>query len=369
MKRRSVLLWMIIISIPIILAGCFKGEQSMEESDPPPEDAIEMDDNEMIHEDSSDEGGNAEEEVDGDEEQGEDSDDATEETTQRELYLIDADGMVASQTVDLPESKEVATQAMEYLVKEGPVTSILPNGFEAVLPEGTEILGLNPEDDGTMIVDVSTEFENYEAQDELKILQAMTYTLTQFEDVERVELWINGYPQDTMPVDGTPIEKGYSRANGINLSNSNTIDLIDSMPVTLFYPATYNDNHYIVPMTQHVSMEDEDVYSAMVEALVEGPGYDTEVSHVFNNGTMLASSPSLNDGILELEFTEDILQDIEEGMISDEVMKSLVLSLTEDEKVDSVQVDVENVGTLYNEEGESYDEPVTKDKFVSSEKL
>src|SRR5699024_6961052 len=302
--------------------------------------------------------------------QGDDaSDKSTDETVKRELYLIDADGMVASQTLELPKSEEVATQAMEYLVKGGPVTEILPNGFEAVLPEGTEILGLNSEDDGTMIVDVSTEFENYVADDELKILQAMTYTLTQFDNVDRIALWINGYPQDTMPVDGTPIQEGYSRANGINFTNSDSADMIDSMPVTLFYPATYNDNEYTVPITQHISVEDNDVYSAMVQALIDGPGFGTELSHVFNNGTMLTHSPSLNDGTLELEFSEDILKDADKATIADEVMKSLVLSLTEDESVEALNISVENVDTLYDENGESYDEPVTKETFVPSEKL
>jgi len=370
MKRRNALLWVIMICIPIILAGCFKGEQSMEETDPPPESENEMDGNGNTNEATTVEESEETNSDDGADLQGEESDeDSLGETVKRELYLIDADGMVAPQTVELPKSEQVATQAMEYLVKGGPVTDILPNGFEAVLPQGTEILGLNAEDDGTMVVDVSTEFENYEADYELKILQAMTYTLTQFDDVDRIALWINGYPQDTMPVDGTPIQEGYSRANGINLTHSDTIDMIDSMPVTLYFPATYNDNHYTVPVTQHISVKDDDVYSAMVQALIDGPGIGTELTHVFNNGTMLASSPSLNDGTLELEFTKDILKDSDEATISDEVMKSLVLSLTEDEAVDSLNISVEDIETLYNESGESYDEPVTKDTFVPSEKL
>src|SRR5699024_4244775 len=132
-----------------------------------------------------------------------------------------------------------------------PVTSVLPNGFEGVIPEDTEILGLDLEDDGTMIVDVSTEFENYEPEDELKILQAMTYTLTQFDKVDRIGLWINGYPQDAMPVDGTPIKEGYSRANGINLANFDTIDLIDIKSVTLFFLVRYCYNYYYVALIQY----------------------------------------------------------------------------------------------------------------------
>src|SRR5699024_12319256 len=60
------------------------------------------------------------------------------ETAARQLYLIDVNGMVVPQTLELPniDSNEVAKQVLEYLVKDGPVTSILPNGFQAVLPAG-----------------------------------------------------------------------------------------------------------------------------------------------------------------------------------------------------------------------------------------
>src|SRR5699024_7643220 len=118
------------------------------------------------------------------------------ETVARELYLIDANGMVASQMIELPllDSKEVATQVLEYLVVDGPVTEIIPNGFRAVLPAGTEILGLNLEEDGTMIVDLSEEFKEYSPADELKIIESVTHTLTQFDSVEQVKLWVNGMP-------------------------------------------------------------------------------------------------------------------------------------------------------------------------------
>src|SRR5699024_1742510 len=98
MERRSALLWVIMICIPIILAGCFKGEQSMEKTDPPPENETEMDENgDMNEEGSNEDEGNMEKvEVDGDtENQSDNSDDSAEETVKRELYLIDADGMVA----------------------------------------------------------------------------------------------------------------------------------------------------------------------------------------------------------------------------------------------------------------------------------
>ena len=355
------------ITLTMILTGCFQGEQSMEEEMDPPQNAEEV---------------NNLEEVPGDEESAavdeEASDETSEETSEevaetvpRELYLIDSNGMVASQTLELPklESMEVATQVLEHLVKGGPVTSVLPNGFRAVLPEGTEILGLDLKEDGTMIVDVSSEFENYEASDELKILEAMTYTLTQFDNVEKMELRINGNPQNEMPVNGTPIGDGYTRANGINITDTDTLDLIKSTPVTMYYPAEHNENRYYVPVTQYVEGTDEELLSSIVNALIDGPGYNTNVIHVFNSQTMLTNNPTLKEGVLELEFSEEILKDGEKPVISDEVMETIVRTLTEQQSVDAVNVKVENVDQIVNENGEAYTEPVTIQAFTPTEKL
>lgn len=361
MQKREWINISLMVLLSIMLAGCFQGEQSLEEIDPP-EDAEVVDNLEDITNEDVDE-------VEGDLETKEEE---PAETVARQLYLLDANGMVVAQTLELPQpdSKEVATQALEYLVKGGPVTQLLPNGFEAVLPEGTEILGLNLQEDGTVIVDVSSEFEDYESDEEVKILEAMTYTLTQFDSIDRVQLRINGYPQSEMPVDGTPIGEGYSRTKGINVIATDTIDLIDSEVVTMFYPAEYNDNRYYIPVTQHIKAVDDNKYGSIVQALIEGPGYNNlNITHVFNTHTMLKENPRLKDGILELEFSKDILQDEDQGVISDEVMETLVRTLTEQQAVEAVHVKVEDVETIMNENGEAYNEPVTREVFIPTEKL
>ncbi|MEC5422011.1 GerMN domain-containing protein [Virgibacillus sp. C22-A2] len=346
------------ITLSVLLTGCFQGEQSMEEMDPP-EDAVAVDN---LEEATQEEGT---EEVD------QDVNENSSETVARQLYLIDSNGMVASQIVELPnlESKEVATQVLEHLVEGGPITPLLPNGFRAVLPAGTEILGLNLQEDGTMIVDVSSEFEDYEADDELKIIEAMTHTLTQFENVDKIQLRINGYPQSEMPVNGTPIGDGYSRVNGINLINTDNLDIINSKAVTMYYPAEHNENRYYVPVTQYVEGENEEIFRSIVQAMIDGPGFNTNIKHVFNTHTLLTNTPSLESGVLELVFNKEILKDMEKSMISDEVMETLVRTLTEQQAVEAVQIKVEDVEQLVNENGEVYSEPVTNQTFMSIEKL
>ncbi|RDW16269.1 spore gernimation protein [Oceanobacillus arenosus] len=347
------------ITLSVLLTGCFQGEQSLEDLDPP-QDAKNVNN---LEEPTAGEDSVAPNEVE----------DAVvvADTVPRQLFLIDANGMVASQTLELPklESKEVATQVLEYLVKGGPITEMLPNGFQAVLPEGTEVMGVNLKEDGTMIVDFSEEFKDYEATDELQILESVTHTLTQFENVDKVQLWINGHPQTEMPVNGTPIGDGYSRANGINITDTDTVDLVNSQAVTMYYPAEHGENRYYVPVTQYVEKGDGDFYQSIIESLLNGPGFQANVVHVFNSKTDLASKPVLSDGVLELVFNDEILKDSEQGIIADEVMETLVRTLTEQQSIDAVDIKVENKEQLVNENGESYDEPVTKQTFTPTEQL
>lgn len=362
MKNKTILISFMAIFL-IIMTGCFQGEQSLQDIDSP-QDQDSVTNSSDESDDDNNKGDNTESENDGE---------TVIETVPRQLYLMDVNGMIAEQTLELPqiESKEVATQVLSYLIKDGPVSSILPNGFQAVLPEGTEILGLNIQEDGTLIVDLSEEFKEYEADDELGILQAMTYTLTQFESVDKIQLRINGYPQEEMPVNGTPIGDGYSRVNGINLVDTDVLDLINSQAVTMYYPTEYNDNRYYVPVTKHLDINDEDIgiIASIVDSLIEGPGYDVNLTQVFNLNTSLLEKPTLEDGVLKLVFNEEILKDIDQAMISDEVMETLVRTLTEQNSIDAVEVMVDNIETLVNENGESYDEPVTNHTFVSQDKL
>lgn len=349
----------------LLLTGCFNGEQSLMDF------SKSTDENTEVTKDlkKADEKKNKDVPK-ADAKEDKKSDEATEETAARQLYLLDANGMVAPQTLELPktDSKAVASQAMEYLVKGGPVTEMLPNGFQAVLPEGTEILGLNLKD-GTMIVDVSKEFENYEAADEVKILEAMTHTLTQFENVDQIKIWINGHPLDEMPVNGTPIEKGYSRANGINLEAGSETGSVDAEAVTMYFPKEYNKTRYYVPITKHVKGNEENLYSSIINELIEGPGLESNALHVFNSNTELANEPKMDEGILDVEFNEDILKDTGDEVIADEVMETLVRTLTQQDKVEAVRVKVKNVETLLNEKGEAYHDPVSKYRYMPAEKL
>lgn len=345
MRKSGVLL--LFSTLLILLTACLQGEQTFEEMDVPEEVTIVDENNET--DPVTDDGQVAE----------------SEETVKREIYLFDADGLVVPRTFELPKTKSAAMTVLEYMVEDGPITELLPNGFRAVLPAGTEILGLNLEEDGTLIIDVSEEFKNYRAEDEVKILQAMTYTLTQFDNIERIKLWINGENQLEMPVNGTPISQGYSRANGINIIVPEKPSLASSEAVTIYYPKQYHDEFYLVPVTEHKNVATEDIFTAVVNSLIEGPSYEIHVADVFNEDVQLVEKPSVHNGVLNVVFNEAVLADQEKGIIADDVMQTLVTSLTAIEEVEAVNVSVENKDVLLNEAGVTYDRPVTTNDLLT----
>ncbi|GAA0294586.1 spore germination protein GerM [Gracilibacillus halotolerans] len=342
----------------------------MEDMDPPPEQANLVDDLESITDGESE--GSDEEGTEEEEEENMESE-TTGEPVTRTLYLLDQNGLVVPVEVDLPapSNKEVARQVVEYLVEDGPISSILPNGFQAVLPSGTDVISLNLDESGTLVLDLSEEFANYEAENEKKILEAMTFTLTQFENVNNIKIWINGQEQQTMPVNGTPLTEGYSRANGINVHVADAVDFMESKAATLYFPMQANNEEvYFVPVTQHVPLNQDNELHSIVQALLEGPAFDLPLEKYINTGAQLASEPLLNsDGTLSLQFNENILANSEKGVIADEVMESIVLTMTELENVEAIEVSAGEHKAVISESGQAYEEPVTREMASPKESI
>ena len=282
--------------VSVILSACAilpTSKQSKEEIDPPQESVSYEDDLELADE-------------------GEKKDDeALDESVKTELYLIDKNGYVVPQTFFLPVTESVAQQALEYLVVDGPVTDLLPDNFRAVIPADTEI-SVDVKD-GVAIVDFSKEFAEYNPEDETRILQSITWTLTQFDSIDAVKIQMNGKPLKEMPVNGTPINGELSRTNGINIDLSGVADITNTYPITVYYIAQTNEQSYYVPVTKRVSKEQENDIQTIVEELVNGPGINSPLYTLFMPDVELLEEPTIKNGVVTLNFNENIYGSIDQN--------------------------------------------------------
>ena len=194
--------WLIIPALIIVLlAGCSTEQPSPSPSiDPPPEGAWEDVLDEQWEMDEIDEAA----------EKG-----AYAPVT---LYYKDEYGHVAPVTMRIPMTPEIAQRALEYMIDGNTSSKELPAGFTRLIPAGTTVLGMQiVEDEKLAIVDFSPEFASYDAKDERKIVEAITWALTSFPTIDKVKLWINGVPLHEMPVNGLPLQEPLTRSFGINL--------------------------------------------------------------------------------------------------------------------------------------------------------
>ncbi len=344
----------VLVLTMLTMTACSLGSnEAMKEMDTPPVNYVNEDESLELEEEPIEEAP----------ELGSEEGEAVVETVKRELYLIDSNGLVVPQTLDLPKTEGVLRQSLEYLVDGGPVTEILPNGFRAVLPAGTTV-DVNLKEDGIAIADFSNEFKEYDPSQEKQILQAITWTLTQFENVNKVQIRINGYEQEMMPVNGTPIGEGVSRTDGINIEADSVTDVVNSKGVTLYFLAQNGDNTYYVPVTRRVSLEEETLTVAVNE-LLKGPSYQSQLLTDFRQEVALLDEPMLENGIVTLNFNESILSQLQATAISSEVMDMLALTLTEQEGVEKVAIEVNGEANVLTESGQVA-EPVSRPNLVNT---
>ncbi|SDD26130.1 germination protein M [Paenibacillus sp. UNCCL117] len=284
------------------------------------------------------------------------------------VYAKDEKGFVAPVTVQIEKAVDTAKKALEYMVDGGPAEGRMPAGFRALLPKGTEVKGINIIPDQKLaVVDFSKSFHDYNLQDERKILEAVTWTLTGYPTVEKVRIRVEGADIKEMPVGGTPLDEPLSRAMGINLEKPESVEYGQATPVTLYFLSrNQEDYHYYVPVTRLINRTDQ-ISEAVVQQLIAGPDDSKGLAAVLNAGSELLQITSTDD-VITVNFSDKMLgPDLKAPA---EALKAVVLSLTENEASGKkVQILVNGDAKVSATDNQSYAKPVARPSTVNPGKL
>lgn len=212
-------------------------------------------------------------------------------------------------------------------------------GLKTVLPEGTTIdLDIS---DGLARIDLGKEVLNMaDAAAESNMIAAIVQALTEFESVERVEFLVGGQKLDKL-THGTDISGTFERGE-INLETSvSTINSGELKPVTLYFPC--ESSSVVVPVTRMV-YSNADVNTAVLE-LAKGPSTQSPLEDALPAGCGLIDVQVV-DGVAQVNFTREfanLVQNTDGGRLA---LKALVLTCTQFDGVEEVEILVE---------GEPYD--------------
>ncbi|QHT62108.1 hypothetical protein GXP70_20420 [Paenibacillus lycopersici] len=286
--------------------------------------------------------------------------------SQMTLYLRDRNGLLAPITVmsTLGQDEKPAQKALEMLVDGSSFASEIPDGFSAVLPKGTVVKQLDIiADQKQAVVDFSKEFGNYDAADERKIVEAVTYTLTSQPGITNVKLMMDGKELTSMPVDAMPIDEPLTRAVGINLEAADGVDYSTSAPVTIYFSALSPDNEpYYVPVTRLVNRSNNRAKTA-IEQLISGPIGDLPLKAVMTPDVVVKNVTKAKD-VVTVDLQDDSYQPGSQEPA--EMLQAVVLSLTENTGLSKVQIKLNGKSDFVDTNNQSYSEPVTRLEHINA---
>ena len=265
------------------------------------------------------------------------------------VFLLDSYNMLGKTEVPV-SSKDIeslAKELLEVLINGGANEDRIPNGFKSVLPSDTKILSLKYDKD-LIKVDFSKELLNTSKEMEEKIVEAIVYTLTSINGVNKVIIYVDGNILTKLPQTKINLPSTLDRSFGINKEyDINSIKDINQ--VTIYYVNKNNDNYYYVPVTKYLN-DDRDKIKIVIDELSGNSIYNTNLMSFLNSNAELISSEKKDD-LMHLNFNEYIFSDIEEKNILEEVIYTISLSVCDNYEVK---------GVVFNEENEEIYKTVLK---------
>ena len=251
------------------------------------------------------------------------------------IFLLDSNGYIARLGMPLNTSKTIEKTAqtlLETLIVDGKNESLIPNGFRAILPSDTKIIGIT-NSDGILKVNFSKELLDISEKYEEKMIQAITYTLTSIKEITGVLIYVDDKPLTTLPKNKINLPTILTREYGINkyydLNTTNNIN-----KTTIYYISKYNDNYYYVPVTKY-NNNSNDKIEVIIDELSSNFNYETNLMSFLNVEAKLVKY-DLQDDNLNLYFNSYLFDDVSRKNVLEEVLYTISLSIGDNYKVSTV---------------------------------
>ncbi|MNP21742.1 Spore germination protein GerM [compost metagenome] len=255
-------------------------------------------------------------------------------------------------------------QTLEAMVKEGPYANYLPQGFTGVLPKGTEVKMVTVDQDKKLaVVEFSKSFIEYDASNERKMLEAVTWTLTNDSNIEHVQFWVDDMKLTEMPLRHTPLTQPLSRSMGINLEKGEGATYTSSSSVTVYFSSVSPAGiQYYVPVTRLVESGQDTLHAALNE-LIRGPQSRDGLEHVMTAETSLESAKTSSDGIVTVSLKEDMF--LKGEKVPSEFLQAVVLTVTENVDSNKVMIQLNGNSNIIGYDNQNYSEPVSRPQYIN----
>ncbi len=251
--------------------------------------------------------------------------------TSTPIFLMDKNSYVALTEAPVSENNiEKRARELIKILTVGGMDSKVPSGFSAIIPPDTEVLSISYEHD-VLKVDFSKDLLDVDKNLEEKMIEAIVYTLTSIDKVDKIIIYVEGDILTKLPKTKINLPSTLDRSFGINkeFDLTSTKDITD---VTIYYINQINENYYYVPVTKYLN-DTRDKINIIIDELVVDLSPNKNLMSFMNDDVKLVSS-SLDDRIMKLEFAGENYSINKE--MSEAIDRTISLSVCDNYDVDEV---------------------------------
>lgn len=268
-----------------------------------------------------------------------------------QIYVLDQENTL------IPMDKKIASgKSVEDKIKmmiNAMCADQVKGDFSGVLGKGTAVNEVKIEGENASLF-FNEQFATYEKSQELQVLEAITWGVTQFPEIKTVKLYMGEELLTTMPLNQTPIPEPLSRELGINHFESASASLSDSNTILVYYVKDIDGETYFVPKSKRIDGDDQDMETVVKEVLKDVSVSSNLQSPLYQDQISTMELPRQEEQTLIVNMNNALLDS--DRCAKQEAYEALILSLAGNFDVDEVKVYVEdNVVSLHgsNEEAVS----------------
>ena len=209
----------------------------------------------------------------------------------------------------------------------------IPNGFCALLPSDTKLLGKEINND-VVTLNFNSNVLDVKSENEEKIIESLIYSITSIDGIDKIIIKIDGENLKKLPKTGIMLDTELTRDYGINKTYD--IDSIKGInKVTIYYTNKTNNNDvYYVPVTKYVN-NDEEKIKIIIDELASKFSFESNLMSYLNYNTKLIDY-NLTENEIDLNFNEYLFDSNENKKVLEEVIYSISYSVMDNYNVDKV---------------------------------
>lgn len=247
------------------------------------------------------------------------------------IYTLNEDNYVSKGYIyvskDLTSLEKVKT-LIDTMIEKNNKNALLPSYFKPILPQNTKVLSAELENK-IIKINFSSEFLNVSDSQLEKMVEAITYTLTEIDDINGVEIYVEGellkYVSNMKNIP-TILTKDIGINKKYEITSNNNISKI------VLYFLGENDN--LIPITKYVN-DDREKIEIIVESLSNNYiFYDNLISVLSYN--LKLEDYEICDDTLTLVFNDFIYDNLEEKTVNENLIDIISYSIFDNYDVSKV---------------------------------